>query len=65
MLRGFGNGVGTYGLLTNFHLPRLTLFMLVCALAGIKAMKEADAEAAARYRFYSYGDACLLFSLRQ
>ena len=49
-------------LLTNFHLPRSTLFMLVCAFAGTGTMKAAYAEAiAARYRFYSYGDACLLF----
>jgi S-adenosylmethionine:tRNA ribosyltransferase-isomerase len=49
-------------LLTNFHLPRSTLFMLVCAFAGTERMKAAYAEAiAARYRFYSYGDACLLF----
>jgi len=49
-------------LLTNFHLPRSTLFMLVCAFAGTEVMKAAYAEAiAARYRFYSYGDACLLF----
>jgi S-adenosylmethionine:tRNA ribosyltransferase-isomerase len=48
-------------LLTNFHLPRSTLFMLVCAFAGTAAMKSAYAQAiAARYRFYSYGDACLL-----
>jgi S-adenosylmethionine:tRNA ribosyltransferase-isomerase len=50
-------------LLTNFHLPRSTLFMLVCAFAGTQTMKAAYAEAvAARYRFYSYGDACLLFN---
>jgi S-adenosylmethionine:tRNA ribosyltransferase-isomerase len=50
-------------LLTNFHLPRSTLFMLVCAFAGKQTMKAAYAEAvAARYRFYSYGDACLLFN---
>jgi S-adenosylmethionine:tRNA ribosyltransferase-isomerase len=49
-------------LLTNFHLPRSTLFMLVCAFAGTDVMKAAYSEAiAARYRFYSYGDACLLF----
>ena len=49
-------------LLTNFHLPRSTLFMLVCAFAGTATMKAAYAQAiAARYRFYSYGDACLLF----
>jgi len=49
-------------LLTNFHLPRSTLFMLVCAFCGTETMKRAYAEAiAARYRFYSYGDACLLF----
>ena len=49
-------------LLTNFHLPRSTLFMLVCAFSGTEVMKLAYDEAiAARYRFYSYGDACLLF----
>ncbi|HEY1936134.1 MAG TPA: tRNA preQ1(34) S-adenosylmethionine ribosyltransferase-isomerase QueA [Acetobacteraceae bacterium] len=48
-------------LLTNFHLPRSTLFMLVCAFAGTVRMREAYAHAiAAGYRFYSYGDACLL-----
>ena len=48
-------------LLTNFHLPRSTLFMLVCAFAGTKRMQRAYAHAiAAGYRFYSYGDACLL-----
>ncbi len=49
-------------MLTNFHLPRSTLFMLVSAFAGLDAMRRAYAHAiAAGYRFYSYGDACLLF----
>lgn len=49
------------GLLTNFHLPRSTLFMLVCAFAGVKRMKAAYAHAIeSEYRFYSYGDACFL-----
>jgi S-adenosylmethionine:tRNA ribosyltransferase-isomerase len=49
-------------LLTNFHLPRSTLFMLVSAFSGLEVMRRAYDEAiAARYRFYSYGDACLLF----
>jgi S-adenosylmethionine:tRNA ribosyltransferase-isomerase len=48
-------------LLTNFHLPRSTLFMLVCAFAGMDRMRAAyDHAKAAGYRFYSYGDACLL-----
>jgi S-adenosylmethionine:tRNA ribosyltransferase-isomerase len=49
-------------LMTNFHLPRSTLFTLVCAFAGIERMRAAYADAiAAGYRFYSYGDASLLF----
>jgi len=48
-------------LLTNFHLPRSTLFMLVAAFAGLERMKAAYAHAVrGRYRFYSYGDCCLL-----
>ena len=50
------------GLITNFHLPRSTLFMLVSAFAGLEAMRAAYAHAiAAGYRFYSYGDASLLW----
>ncbi|HEX8829123.1 MAG TPA: tRNA preQ1(34) S-adenosylmethionine ribosyltransferase-isomerase QueA [Xanthobacteraceae bacterium] len=49
-------------LLTNFHLPRSTLFMLVSAFCGLETMRSAYAHAIdASYRFYSYGDACLLF----
>ena len=49
------------GLITNFHLPRSTLFMLVSALMGLDVMKRAYAHAiAGEYRFYSYGDASLL-----
>ena len=48
-------------LMTNFHLPRSTLFMLVCAFAGDAAMRSAYAHAIAKgYRFYSYGDSSLL-----
>ena len=48
-------------LLTNFHLPRSTLFMLVCAFSGINCMQRAYAYAIeAGYRFYSYGDSCFL-----
>jgi S-adenosylmethionine:tRNA ribosyltransferase-isomerase len=48
-------------LITNFHLPRSTLFMLVSAFSGLKTMHAAYAHAIqAGYRFYSYGDACLL-----
>ena len=49
-------------MLTNFHLPRSTLFMLVAAFSGLEVMQRAYAHAiGAGYRFYSYGDACLLF----
>jgi S-adenosylmethionine:tRNA ribosyltransferase-isomerase len=49
------------GLMTNFHLPKSTLFMLVSAMMGIGTMKRAYAHAVKeRYRFFSYGDACLL-----
>ena len=53
------------GLMTNFHLPRSTLFMLVSALMGLDVMKAAYAHAIANgYRFYSYGDASLLLPER-
>ena len=49
-------------MMTNFHLPRSTLFMLVSAFCGLDRMQRAYAHAiAAGYRFYSYGDACLMF----
>src|SRR6267142_208552 len=52
-------------LLTNFHLPRSTLFMLVSAFSGLDTMKRAYSHAIpSGYRFYSYGDACLLFRAR-
>jgi S-adenosylmethionine:tRNA ribosyltransferase-isomerase len=52
-------------LMTNFHLPRSTLFMLVSAFSGLDTMKQAYAHAISEgYRFYSYGDACLLFRAR-
>jgi S-adenosylmethionine:tRNA ribosyltransferase-isomerase len=48
-------------LLTNFHLPKSTLFMLVCAFSGINRMKKAYEHAIKeKYRFFSYGDCCLL-----
>jgi len=50
------------GLMTNFHLPKSTLFMLVSAFAGLETMRAAYAHAiASGYRFYSYGDASLLW----
>jgi S-adenosylmethionine:tRNA ribosyltransferase-isomerase len=49
-------------MLTNFHLPRSTLFMLVCAICGLDVMRRGYAHAIETgYHFYSYGDACLLF----
>ncbi|WP_375394314.1 tRNA preQ1(34) S-adenosylmethionine ribosyltransferase-isomerase QueA [uncultured Sphingomonas sp.] len=52
---------GIDGLMTNFHLPRSTLFMLVSALMGLDRMRDAYAHAIGQgYRFYSYGDASLL-----
>jgi S-adenosylmethionine:tRNA ribosyltransferase-isomerase len=49
------------GLLTNLHLPRSSLLMLVCAFAGRERVLAAYREAVAeRYRFYSYGDAMLI-----
>jgi S-adenosylmethionine:tRNA ribosyltransferase-isomerase len=49
-------------MLSNFHLPRSTLFMLVAAFSGLDTMKRAYAHAIqSGYRFYSYGDACLLY----
>ncbi len=49
------------GLLTNFHLPRSSLFVLVCAYGGTARLKAAYAHAIRQnYRFYSYGDACLI-----
>ena len=48
-------------LLTNFHLPKSTLFILVCSYAGIKIMHNAYVHAISNeYRFYSLGDACLI-----
>ncbi len=53
-------------LVTNFHLPRSTLFMLVAAFSGLETMRAAYAHAMANgYRFYSYGDASLLFPERR
>jgi len=52
-------------MLTNFHLPRSTLFILVAALAGLPRISAAYSHAInQRYRFFSYGDACLLETIR-
>ena len=51
----------TDGLLTNFHLPRSSLLMLVSCFTGVEGLHAAYAEAVARrYRFFSYGDAMLI-----
>jgi S-adenosylmethionine:tRNA ribosyltransferase-isomerase len=51
--------------MTNFHLPRSTLFMLVSAFSGLDTMQAAYRHAIREgYRFYSYGDACLLYPAR-
>ncbi len=56
---------GTDALMTNFHLPKSTLFMLVSAFAGVDTMRAAYAHAITTgYRFYSYGDSSLLFPER-
>lgn len=53
-------------MMTNFHLPKSTLFMLVAAFSGLETMRRAYAHAIADgYRFYSYGDACLLHPAAQ
>jgi S-adenosylmethionine:tRNA ribosyltransferase-isomerase len=53
------------GLITNFHLPKSTLFMLASAFSGLDRMKRAYAHAIDKgYRFYSYGDACLLWPVQ-
>jgi S-adenosylmethionine:tRNA ribosyltransferase-isomerase len=58
---GFHFGV-TDALITNFHLPRSTLFMLVCAFGGTDLVKSAYREAIEkRYRFYSFGDAMFIY----
>ncbi len=53
-------------LLTNFHLPKSTLFMLVCAFAGMERMRDAYRHAVETgYRFYSYGDCCLIEGVKE
>ena len=55
----------TDALITNFHLPKSTLLMLVSAFAGVETMRRAYRHAIAEgYRFYSYGDGSLLFPVR-
>jgi hypothetical protein len=49
----------------QFHLPRSTLFMLVSAFSGLETMRPPIARIETGYRFYSYGDACLLFRKRR
>jgi len=52
--------------MTNFHLPKSTLFMLVSALAGLERMQSAYAYAIENdYRFYSYGDSSLLWAAKK
>ena len=61
---GYRFGVAD-GLMTNFHLPRSTLMMLVAAMMGLDRIREIYAHAIAeRYRFFSYGDASLLLPAR-
>lgn len=48
-------------IITNFHLPKSTLFMLICAIGGLERMQQAYAHAIKeKYRFYSYGDSCII-----
>ena len=48
-------------IITNFHLPKSTLFMLICAIGGLERMQKAYAHAIEqKYRFYSYGDSCII-----
>ena len=51
------------GIITNFHTPKSTLFILICSILGIKKAKELYAFAVKeQIRFYSYGDACLIWN---
>ena len=48
-------------IITNFHLPKSTLFMLICAIGGVERMQKAYHHAIdEKYRFYSYGDSCII-----